>query len=201
MTTFFFLKENNVFFLSMFGTHGFHQPRCNEVVYRLPWSRVPRWGYWGHESPGKGHAHLVGSPVLPLCALMPPGKAHCFSTLGELPRLGALAALASQQVGRLASSRGIQASQVGSCCRIRVCSVIKTCKVVPSSPFKRGARGLPGAGITALAEVLFVLVWLFWPQAVVPLASLVGYCHFYPSQIRSLGKILVPVQGRWLKLH
>lgn len=167
----------------------------------VPWSRVPRWGLLGTQVPWQGPPTSCRKPGSSFVCLMPPGKAHCFSTLGELPRLGALAAPASQQVGRLASSRGIQASQVGSCCWIRVCSVIKTCKVVPSSPFKRGARGLVGAGITVLVEVLFVLVWLSWLQAVVPLASLVSYYHFYPSRICSLGKILVPMQGRWLKPH
>lgn len=95
----------------------------------VPWSRVPRWGLLGTRVPWQGPPTSCRKPGSSFVCLMPPGKAHCFSTLGELPRLGALAAPASQQVGRLASSRGIQASQVGSCCWIRVCSVIKTCKV------------------------------------------------------------------------
>lgn len=46
--------------------------------------------------------------------------------------------------------------------------MIKTCKVVPPSPFGMEACSLAGAGITAPVEVVFVLVWLFWLQAVPP---------------------------------
>lgn len=188
-----------VFFLSMFGTRGFHggpgmQRGC------VPASCVEMGNCWGHVSPGKGQARLVGSAVLPFVCLVPPGKARCFSTLGELPRAGSAGSrsLLSRLAG-LASSRGIQASQVGSCRRIRVCGVIKTCKVVPSSPFLREAGGLTGAGITALVEVVLVLVWLSWRQAVAPLASLVGYCRFYPSQICSPGKILNPCAAQMVE--
>lgn len=130
--------------------------------------------------------------------LVPPGEAHCFSTLGELPRLGELAAFASQKVGRLASPRGIRLSQVGSRCWIRGCGVIKTCKVFSSSPL---GREVPGPWDISTVEVLLVLVWLSWPQAIVPLASLLGSCQFYPSQICSPGWRQVPVQCRWLEPH
>lgn len=41
---------------------------------------------WAPVPPGKGCVPLVGSVVVP------PGRAWCFSTLGQLPRLGVLAA-------------------------------------------------------------------------------------------------------------
>lgn len=131
--------------------------------------------------------------------LVPPGKAHCSSTLGELPRLAVLAAVLL--LSRLAGScppRGIRASQAGSRCWVRGCGVIKTCKVFPSFPL--GREG-PNPWDNSTVEVLPVLVWHSWPQAIVPLASLLGSCQFYPSQICSPGWRRVPVQCRWLKPH
>lgn len=189
-------------FLSTFGTRGFHEPCCGEVAYRLPRSPVPRRGTVGDTRPLARAAHVLSEARCFLCLPRASRESPSLLHLGRAAKAGSAGSrsLLSRLAG-FASSPGMRASQVGSCCRIRVCGVIKTCKVVPSSPFRREAGGLAGAGITAPPEVVLVPAWVSRLRAVAPLASLVGHCQFYPSQICSPGEILVPVQCRWLKPH
>lgn len=84
-----------MFFLATVGTSStsLAAMKLCPSSFRVVWPR--RGNCWGHVSPGKGHARLVGSTELPLCAWCLQGKAHCLSTLGELPRLAELAAALS----------------------------------------------------------------------------------------------------------
>lgn len=73
--------------------------------------------------------------------LVPPGKAHCSSTLGELPRLGALAAVCSSAGWQARVSRRDPGKPGWLLLPDQGCGVIKTCKVFPWK--------LPVPGITA----------------------------------------------------